>query len=370
MTFQQSKNLAFILSTPRAGSTLLSSILGSHSNVFCPPELWLLLPLSAIAPEKSLIFSAYDQAAAQKVWFNWYDETMFSNASAAFATNVYEKMLSDSTKQIIIDKTPRYYHILPYLEQMFPESPKIWIKRNPLDVIASHRTTWNTSFNLLVGQDVGPVSFDYTVSFFLLYSYFQKPSPAKHVVKYEELVAEPDERVKEICQFLNIEMEETMLSFAKNEKLLQQYSKAEIGDKKILHTKGVHTKSVGNWRNALSPEEVKRILVTLGKDLFIKLGYLDNYNQAAEWAGVKPEDENSEIMNNIFQAYSEFVSMGSSRNTGVDQNDAIDSLNQLRMRLAESEATRQRYKALLNGVISSKFYKTMSYFGLWKWLKL
>jgi O-antigen biosynthesis protein len=41
------EGLVFLLSTPRAGSTLLAAMLGSHSRIACPPEPWLLLPLLA-----------------------------------------------------------------------------------------------------------------------------------------------------------------------------------------------------------------------------------------------------------------------------------------------------------------------------------
>ena len=37
----------------------------------------------------------------------------------------------------VLDKTPRYYHILPELLELFPKAKFVLLQRNPLSVFAS-----------------------------------------------------------------------------------------------------------------------------------------------------------------------------------------------------------------------------------------
>jgi hypothetical protein len=46
MISDRGDQLVFLLSMPRSGSTLLSLMLGSHPEVCCPPEPWIVLALA------------------------------------------------------------------------------------------------------------------------------------------------------------------------------------------------------------------------------------------------------------------------------------------------------------------------------------
>jgi hypothetical protein len=356
--------VVFLLSTPRAGSTLLASMLGSHSLVHCPPEPWLLLPLTSIAPGQSIIFAAYDHALAQKAWADWYDEQNFSKASASFALSIYQSQLAKTDKQIFVDKTPRYYHILPWLDKIFPLAPKIWIKRSPLDVIASTRKVWGLSIDKILGVDPVPSSFDNTISHSLLISYFGRKQETQYIIRYEDLVASPRREIEQLCAFLKIEMEESMLDFSRNEKLMQSHSKSTMGDKNILGTTSVHAQSIGRWREALSRDDLRRILEVLSRDIFDQLGYADEYDEAVRLAGVDPRIGMTEKFTEISRAYAEYISMGKT------DRDTLSAVDDLRIRLAESELARRQYKTTLEWVAASRVYKVLRRFGLWKWFKV
>ena len=158
MVDQQGNNLIFILSTPRAGSTLLGALLGSHSRTFCPPEPWLLLSLNAIGTKDAMIVSNYDHELARRGLNELVDDSLYNEASSAFARKIYNALLSQQNKDIFIDKTPRYYHILDFIDALFPLAHKIWIKRNPFDVMASYKKTWGHGIDELVGDVLSPYS--------------------------------------------------------------------------------------------------------------------------------------------------------------------------------------------------------------------
>src|SRR6266487_1377204 len=137
MIDENGKNLVFLLATPRAGSTLVSAILGNHSRVLCPSEPWFLLSLRSLYNEYNGVVARYDQRFADIALHELISEEEFNSAARAFARTVYNTKLDTAQKTVFVDKTPRYYHILPFLEQLFPQSKRFWLKRNPLDVAAS-----------------------------------------------------------------------------------------------------------------------------------------------------------------------------------------------------------------------------------------
>ena len=57
MISPQGRNLVFILSAPRSGSTLVSAILGNHHQTFSPPEPWLLLSLNALYSPDAVVLA-------------------------------------------------------------------------------------------------------------------------------------------------------------------------------------------------------------------------------------------------------------------------------------------------------------------------
>ena len=66
----------------------------------------------------------------------------------------------------------------------------------------------------------------------------QHQHAAIHVVKYEDILSEPQNALAQICTFLNIDYQEGMLQGVSNEKMLSEYRSASI-DRSKLSLKGV-----------------------------------------------------------------------------------------------------------------------------------
>lgn len=75
-----------------------------------------------------------------------------------------------------------------------------------------------------------------------------------HLVKYEELVTKPEIILQKICEFLHIDYEPSMLNF-------NLEGTNERTDLNLPHLLGVkkafYQESVHQWKNILTPEEVK-----------------------------------------------------------------------------------------------------------------
>ena len=272
MVSNEGENLVFLLSMPRAGSTIVSLLLGSHSKIFCPPEPWFLLKVSALT-QPGDISSVFDDEWATKGTKDFLQSDIFVEAARAFAATAYNKHLLASGKTIFVDKTPRYYHILPFIEQLFPKARKIWLKRNLLDLALSYKNAWGMGAEIIAGQRFTFASFDFAVGLFNLEAYFKDPSPHKLEVQYEALVQSPAETLADVCRFMNIQFEAGMLDYAQNKELISRHRASVVGDRKAPTTPSVHTRSVGKWAQELSLTEVQQIVGLLGFDIFRRMGY-------------------------------------------------------------------------------------------------
>ena len=279
------QGLAYLLSTPRSGSTLLGAILGSHSQVACPPEPWFMLPLLGVRDERLAVIAPYDHDLAQRATRDFVDESLFLDASKAFATTIYRARLDQAGKRVFVDKDTRYFHIAGLLAKLFPRALHIWLQRNPLDVIASYKNTWKVTASTIFGPIFSPNSFDLTASFDILHEHFST-APKAILLRYEDLVARPAEIVEPLCQALDIPFEGGMLAFFRNDELMTSYSTSLFGDKKIHTEAAIHAKSVGVWRDVLTADEVRASLQVLGSQPFTVMGYDDTLAEALVYAGL------------------------------------------------------------------------------------
>jgi len=209
-------NLIFLISQPRAGSTLLQRILGSHPEVHTVSEPWIMLhPFYATRGEG--IETEYRQETA-RVGVGSFIEAMPSGRDdhdegiRRMYAHLYTRALEGSGKSRFLDKTPRYYLIIPDLLRVFPEAKFVLLFRNPLAVLASILKTW-------VGQD--PASLhaarnDLQRAPALLLDGIRRLGDACTVVQFEDLIADPNVAVKALCTRLGIESHPPMIDYAQS----------------------------------------------------------------------------------------------------------------------------------------------------------
>lgn len=130
----------FVLSLPRAGSTLLQRLIAAHPDVATIPEPWICLPL--VFSLKQEVFARYGHKAA--LWgINGLVERL-PDGQKTYYRKLRELILglyaeaAPAEARFFLDKTPRYHLILPELFCMFPEGKFVFLWRNPLSVIASY----------------------------------------------------------------------------------------------------------------------------------------------------------------------------------------------------------------------------------------
>ncbi len=334
-------NCVFILSTPRAGSTLLAAMLGNHSQTYAPPESWLLLPLHSLFSQQAEIIDTYEHHLARIAWNQYMEHGVFDDAAGQFALSVYNALLQKSGKKIFIDKTPRYFHILPWLEQLFPNAKKIWLRRNPLDVIASCKSTWGTSIYEILGSPVSSITFDMTIGFSLLAQHFYEEKDTHHSVKYEDLVQDSTNTIATLCNFIGIPVEPEMLHYGSNLEMNDVYTKAPMGDKEVFRYTKPHVDSVMRWKKLLTSDEIRSIILTLGRKIFVHHGYERELDDAISWSKLADSQisENGNL-ESIFNAYFTYTDGSKPNSLGKEQTLIAKDNTRLRIQLSATEYNR------------------------------
>jgi len=328
------ENLVFIFCLPRSGSTLLSLLLGGHPQVYAPPEPWFLLKLFNVT-SRSDFNSTYDDELATIGAREFLDGTSLNHAINAFAVDIYNNKLHAAGKQIFVDKTPRYYHILNEIESVFPQAKKIWLRRNPLDIAWSYKSTWNLGAEVINGEPYLSHTLDFSVGLFNLCEYFEKPSATKMSITYESLASTPDTVVQALCSFIGVDYDPVMMRFNENRELLEAHKVATMGDAKIYSTDSVHTMSVGSGYEKFTNAEIEKILQVIGVDIFKRYGY--------------PEIIKF-VKNRDIYTVSEEVAL-QNREAIIAQN--VDTVTRVKAELESCWQERERFKQSLDTLQSS-----------------
>ncbi len=280
MNSNKGENLIFLISQPRAGSTLTQRILGAHPNIHTQSEPWVMLhPLHAFKPQG--LQSAYDSslyATALKDFAGSLPggEAEYKDAISATYNGFYNAILEKEGKNIFLDKTPRYYHIIPELSEYFPEAKFIFLWRNPASVIASILSSWVKKNWHTLSQ----YKDDLLMAPKAIANGIAELGNRAMVLKYEKLVSEPKETINSICRFLNIEYSETLLAF---NKISQPNWK--FGDENtVKNAKKPDNSKTDNWKVILQHPQSWRIIheyiVWLNTETITKMGY--SYQEISE----------------------------------------------------------------------------------------
>lgn len=140
--------------------------------------------------------------------------------------------------------------------KLFPGGHYVFILRNPLDVVASHR---KRGFNRTT-EHICKAWNNYLDSFLA----FQRRHPEVAVlIRYEDLVTRPHETIESIFRKLPVEMEDSVFTFYRSKATvhLTNHPNAEALRQNFFAT------SVGRWRQELDVKSIEEVETLCGKQM-------------------------------------------------------------------------------------------------------
>lgn len=274
----------FICGCGRSGTTLLGSLLGSHSNCIATPESQFIFDLIQGSHLSANITIEPDQVIKQlskhwrfKLWnlklstndfkikeINTYSELI------QFIVNTYASQNDKPNASYWIDHTPEHIQHIATLMKLFPEAKFIHIIRDGRAIASSVlNLDWGGLHTIpqIAQWWVRQIGYGLAAE-----NYLGKAISKQ--VKYENLLLKPEETLKEICTFIGINYQVKMLKG--NDYKVPSYTESQH---KLIGTKP-DSKQITIWKKRLSSRQIE-IFESSTQDILSYLGYTPEFGTNA-----------------------------------------------------------------------------------------
>jgi len=191
--------LAFLISLPRSGSTLLQRSLAAHPDIYTAAEPWVLLPLLAWrAPVWGR--AEYDYEVMRTAVNEFMGEDRLARFRDMLRTGM-PQVYSEAHSGVFVDKTPRYALILEELEATFPDAKFIVLTRSPMSIVNSMLDVWGRGGKKWI---LSRYKVDLYDGLRNIVKFMRCSKAEKYILRYEDYVREPDRYRSDLFRFLGV----------------------------------------------------------------------------------------------------------------------------------------------------------------------
>jgi hypothetical protein len=277
--------VTFIVGCPRSGTTLLRHILNAHPQIVITPEahwipLWFeerrgLTSDGLVTPELIRALLAHDKFAMFRLG---PDEltSLFGRCQeisyASFVTGIFDFYGRVRGKDLVGNKTPDSVRRMDTLHALWPQARFVHLIRDGRDVALS-LMNWPKVRNKTPGKFPTWTQDPATTASFWWELNVRRGREAGeflgpelyHEMRYESLVAHPEQECAALCDFLGLKYEEAMLHYHEAH---QKNGAGQVAG----HEQQPITSGLRNWRTQMLADDVERFEAAAGV-LLGELGY-------------------------------------------------------------------------------------------------
>ena len=244
-----------VVGTPRSGTTLFARFLNAHPDIACGPETQFFVkttleqrhaavqdefwPNKGVALIRQLTLSG--EPVLKLFGLTEADIREYLSARTPSLRSLFEvlpRLFADGrNKRYIAEKTPNHLIHLEEIRSIFQKSPIIWVARDPRDSVRSMRKLNWASDSAIRNAYLWSNWFASGKKFF-------DEDDNCAVVRYEDLISDPERVLRDVCQSIKVEFAPEMLTTPGDAELAPPNEPW-----KFEATKAINSSRVAEWRN-------------------------------------------------------------------------------------------------------------------------
>ncbi|MEM9265065.1 MAG: sulfotransferase [Cyanobacteria bacterium P01_F01_bin.13] len=272
----------FIVGMPRSGTTLLTTILSAHPHIAISPESHFLTywvpTYRHLKLDDPTEFQQFWQALSQSKRFSYFDvapDITLANimakgtpSHASVFAGWMETYAKRCHKSRWGEKTPLHYQHLDQLLEWFPQAQVLWMLRDPRAVTASLlRMTWASNYVHIHAEQWHQST--------QLYEQIWHSDPRVKLVRYEDLVQQPEQTLAEVFTFLDEDYPKGVLT-QRSEQTIPTVNREGWALEHLNQTlQPLDPSAIDSWKQQLWPDHVA-IVNNLTNRLQQRYGYTDS----------------------------------------------------------------------------------------------
>lgn len=208
--------LVFVIGGPRCGTTLLSRLLHAHPSIYAGPEPHLMTPLAHLGYYRSVDKAPYDviqTARGQRAFVDALPggERDYLDGLRAFTDTLYGRLAAAHRAERVVDKTPAYALILPFLTKLYPSARYVVLTRHPFAMWVSYaRTFFDDDWQMAHAHN--PIVERYVPA--IAHVLRTRPVASLHHLTYRQLVLEPETTLRSVYAALDLPFDPSTLTYA------------------------------------------------------------------------------------------------------------------------------------------------------------
>ncbi len=312
--------IIFICGSHKSGTTLLKSLFDGHKDIFAIPfethiikalGKWVYYPLNKQKPIDRDLDQVKEKLIEHVAVFNAIENdemggvgnmNLFEKFDLEFIKNYLDKdymsipeLIIDYfkaiylsmkngkrvwDKSIIVEKTVGQSEYAVFLKKMFPKAKFIHILRNPYSNLVSIRRY--SEARLGTYPPIYPIIDALEFSTYMLEKNKDLMNEDYSVIKYENLLMEPEKTIQDLCYFLGVEFSPILMKPTVNgEPWVGNSSRGE-------KFRGIEPSNLDKWKKEITSLEIEWINLRL-RHVLEDNGYPIIGNRKSPWRRMKGE---------------------------------------------------------------------------------
>jgi hypothetical protein len=195
-------------------------MLNATSSIWSRPEPHILTPLAHLGFYDNVEKAPFDHLQSQQATREFVadlpgQEADYLDAVRAYADVLYGRMMARAPahERYFLEKTPAYGLIPQFLARLYPMARYVVLTRHPAAIFASYAESF------FDGDYEAALRFNPILSRYIprmAWLLRERPVPLVHV-KYEDVVANPEEELRRVSEFLDIPFEPEAVNYKRKE---------------------------------------------------------------------------------------------------------------------------------------------------------